>query len=130
MAGSAAGGGTGIVPLAGTTGNTAGTLIGLDDSALGSGGRLGVGGVITGAAAGALVMGISGGGLPLVGSLLGHWPAIATRPPSDTPRTPAIIFQRDNSMVQRSSTRCNTQGTREPPRPRGCRTVQGNQRTA
>jgi len=99
MAGSATGGGTGIVPLAGTTGNTAGTLIGLDDSALGSGGRLGVGGVITGAAAGALVMGISGGGLPLVGSLLGPWPAIATRPPSDTPRTPAIIFQRDNSMV-------------------------------
>jgi hypothetical protein len=94
MSGSVGGGGTGTVPLAGITGNTAGTLTGFGGSGVGAGGG------IIGADAGALATGISiGGGLPLVGSLLGHWPAIAARPPSDTPSTPAIIFQRDNDMV-------------------------------
>jgi hypothetical protein len=48
---------------------------------------------------GTLAAGVSGGGADLFASDFGHWPAIAARPPSDTPSTPAIIFQRDNDMV-------------------------------
>ena len=60
-----------------------------------AGSSIGTGGSKTGA----LATGTSGGVEPLVGSLLGHCPAIAARPPSDITRIPAIIFQRDDDMV-------------------------------
>jgi hypothetical protein len=60
-------------------------------------------------------IGISGGGLPFDASDFGHW-ATAARPPSDTPSTPANIFQRDN--VMEVSIRWVTRGKRGHPIPR------------
>ena len=51
---------------------------------------------LTGASANAISTGFFN---PLFVSGLGHWPATVASPPSDTPNTPAIIFQRDHDMV-------------------------------
>jgi hypothetical protein len=118
------GGGAGISAV-GSAGNAGAVGVGMVGAGVvaGNGNEGGAGGALAAPAGGtfgasATLTGVSGW-RPFVLSSFGHWLAAAARPPIETPKTPAIIFQRDIVMGENSSLRQRNRGNTASIRTRG-----------
>jgi hypothetical protein len=117
-AGIAGAGGAGIIGAEGTPAEGIGAgVVGVGCDVFGAG-IIGVGNGIIGSSAeiGNSTLFFA----TLLTSVFGHWPATVASPPSETLRTPAIIFHRDHDMVY-SHLETATGENRRHTHPRGCR---------